>query len=317
MYISVVVPVYNEEGMLEVFYPRISEVLATLDVDYEIMFVNDGSKDRSLEIMTDLAAKDERVSFVNLSRNFGKEAAMSAGIDIAEGDAVIIIDADLQDPPELIPEMVSKWREGYDTVYAKRQRRDKDTALKKWTAISFYKLIGSLSKFEIPQNTGDFRIISRRSVLALRSLPESNRFMKGLFSWIGYKQIAVGYDREEREAGETKFNYWKLWNFALDGITGFTTLPLKLASYVGGLLALCSFFYGLLIILKTLIYSDPVPGYPSIMVMILFLGGIQLMFLGILGEYMGRMFDESKKRPLYLLDQVHHSSVASNKVKSE
>lgn len=312
MYISIVVPVYNEESMLEIFHTRITEVMQSVDIDYEIMFVNDGSKDRSLEIINELAKADERISFLNLSRNFGKESAMSAGIDIAEGDALVVMDADLQDPPELIPEMVEKWREGYDTVYAKRVKRDADSYLKRVTAVSFYKVIGKLSKFEIPRNTGDFRLISRRSVLALRALPENNRFMKGLFAWIGYRQTEVVYERPEREAGETKFNYWKLWNFALDGITSFTTLPLKLASYIGCILAIFSFFYGILIIVKTLLFGDPVPGYPSLMVIVLFLGGIQLVFMGILGEYMGRMFDESKRRPLYLLDRVHRSSVASN-----
>ena len=227
---------------------------------------------------------------------------MSAGLDHADGDAVIIIDADLQDPPELIPEMIRLWKNGYDTVYGQRSERIGETYLKKITAKYFYRIMGSLGRVSVPRDTGDFRLLSRRSVLALRSLPESNRFMKGLFAWIGYKQIALMYTRDARLTGKTKFNYWKLWNFALDGITSFTTIPLKLATYVGLLLSLGAFTYGSLIIAKTLMFGDPVRGYPSLMAAMLFLGGVQLLFLGFIGEYLGRMFDESKRRPLYFIE---------------
>lgn len=303
MYITLVVPVYNEKDVLHTFYDRIKKILSELPYTFEILFINDGSSDNSMSIIEQLAESDPTISYINLSRNFGKECAMTAGIDYAEADAVIFIDADLQDPPELIPQMIEKWQDGYDAVYARRAKRDTDTPLKRLTALGFYKIIAKLSRFEIPHNTGDYRLISRRSVLALRQLPEKNRFMKGLFAWVGYSQTAIEFDREKRAAGTTKFNYWKLWNFALDGITAFSTLPLRLASYIGGFLASISFFYGLFIIAKTLLFGDPVAGYPSLMVVVLFLGGLQLIFMGILGEYLGRTFDESKNRPLYLIDR--------------
>ena len=310
--LTVIVPVFNEETVLGNFFERVSAVFDDLSesqaVEGEILFVDDGSSDSSVEIIKDLAAQDRRISLIRLSRNFGKEAALSAGLDHAESDAVVIIDADLQDPPELIPEMVRLWKEGYDTVYGQRTERRGETFLKRYTASLFYRFVGNLGRVSIPRDTGDFRLLSRRSVLALRNLTESNRFMKGLFAWIGYRQIALRYSRDPRHAGETKFNYWKLWNFALDGITSFTTAPLKLASYIGVVLSLSSFAYGVYVILKTLIYGDPVPGYPSLMTVVLFIGGIQLLFLGVLGEYLGRMFDETKRRPLYLIEEHMRAS---------
>lgn len=305
--LTIIVPVYNEETVLDSFYQRVGSVLQELlenhSVQGDILFVDDGSKDGSVSLIKELANRDSRVSLIRLSRNFGKEAALSAGLDHADSDAVVIIDADLQDPPELIPEMVKLWKQGYDTVYGQRTERRGETFLKRYTASLFYRFVGNLGRVSIPRDTGDFRLLSRRSVLALRNLTESNRFMKGLFAWIGYRQVALKYSRDPRYAGETKFNYWKLWNFALDGITSFTTAPLKLASYIGVALSLGSFAYGLYVVLKTLIYGDPVPGYPSLMTVILFIGGIQLLFLGVLGEYLGRMFDETKRRPLYLIEE--------------
>lgn len=305
--LTIIVPVYNEAQVLSAFHDRMSKVMDGLEMRCELLFVNDGSKDNSLEIIRRLVTLDSRVAYINLSRNFGKEAAMSAGIDHAEGDAVVIIDADLQDPPELIPDMIQLWQQGYDTVYGQRVERLGETWGKKVTAKYFYRLMQTVGRFTIPEDTGDFRLLSRRAVLALRKLSESHRFMKGLFAWIGYSQVALRYSRDPRSAGETKFNYWTLWNFALDGITSFTTFPLKLATYVGTLTALFSFLYGLFIVLRTLLYGDPVAGFPTVMTVILFLGGVQLLFMGILGEYIGRMFDETKRRPLYLVEEYHHS----------
>lgn len=300
--ISILVPVYNEQQVLPIFHQRITQVLDELDFAAEILYINDGSSDESVQLMNALHAQDERVSVLDLSRNFGKEIAMSAGLDFARGDAVIIIDADLQDPPELIPEFITYWQQGYDVVYGQRIQRDGESALKKFTAYSFYRIIRSMSKVEIPTDTGDFRLLSRRAVDALKQLPERNRFMKGLYAWIGYHQKAVRYRRDPRQAGSTKWNYWRLWNFALEGITSFSEVPLKVSSYLGLLIALIAFIYGVIIIAKTLMFGEPVQGYPSLMTVILFLGGVQLMALGVIGEYLGRMFMESKKRPLYLVN---------------
>lgn len=300
--LTVLVPVFNEGDVLLKFHERLVAVLDGLDASTGILYVDDGSTDNSREILASLCETDGRAGFLALSRNFGKEIAMTAGLDHASGDAVVIIDADLQDPPELIPELVERWREGYDVVYARRMDRDGESWLKKATASAFYRVIHHAASFEIPRDTGDFRLLSRRAVEALRRLPEQHRFMKGLFAWIGFRQIGVPYHREPRHAGKTKWNYWRLWNFALEGITSFTTAPLRLASYLGGVIALLAFAYGVVIVIDTLVHGNPVPGYPSLMVVVLFLGGIQLLFIGILGEYLGRMFDESKRRPLYLVD---------------
>jgi glycosyltransferase involved in cell wall biosynthesis len=252
--------------------------------------------------MLGLRAKDSRIAVIDLSRNFGKEVALTAGLDHARGDAVIVIDADLQDPPELIPELVARWREGYDTAYAKRIQRNGETWLKKATASLFYRTIRRMSRVQIPEDTGDFRILSRRAVESLKQLREHHRFMKGLFAWIGYPQIAVPYNRDPRFAGETKWNYWKLWNFALEGITAFTIVPLKMATYLGMLAALSAFAFGAFLFIETLLHGNPIPGYPSLMVVVLFLGGVQLFFIGVVGEYLGRVFNETKGRPLYFLN---------------
>jgi len=258
--LSIIIPAYNEEEVLEEFYRRIVGVVSKIGLPYELIFVNDGSKDRTLQLLTSLSQQNEHLVIIDLSRNFGKEIAVSAGIDFCRGDAVVIIDADLQDPPELIPELIEQWRLGYDNVYARRISREGESKLKKLTAFLFYRSIRGMTHIDIPADTGDFRLLSRRAIDALKQLPERNRFMKGLYAWIGFSAIAVDYHRDSRYAGKTKWNYWKLWNFALEGITSFTEVPLKLASYVGGLMAFVSFLYGAYIIIKTFILGNDVPG---------------------------------------------------------
>jgi polyisoprenyl-phosphate glycosyltransferase len=307
--LSIVVPAYNEADVLPEFHRRVAAVLANQEFHVEIIFVNDGSTDGTLDVMERLAAEDERIALVDLSRNFGKEIALTAGIDHAQGDAVVVIDADLQDPPELIPALVAKWHCGYDVVYAKRMKREGESAFKKATAYVFYRLIRKVSRVEIPEDAGDFRLLSRRAVDALKKLREQHRFMKGLFAWIGYPQIAVPYVRDERHAGVTKWSYWKLWNLALEGFTSFTIGPLKVATYLGLFVAALAFTFASFIVYKTLVFGDPVPGYPSLMVVILMLGGTQLIAMGVIGEYLGRMFDETKRRPLYFVK--HHRAAAT------
>ena len=301
MLLSLVIPAYNEEDVLSEFHSRLSRVLDKLTCDSQVIYVNDGSTDCTEDVLDALRRNDERVAIVTLSRNFGKEIAMTAGFDKSEGDAVVVIDADLQDPPELIPELFDAYREGYDVVYAQRVSRAGERALKKITAFIFYRLIQAATRVKIPSDTGDFRLLSRRALDALKQLRERHRFMKGLFAWIGFPQKAVLYHRDPRKAGQTKWNYWKLWNFAVEGFTSFTIGPLKVATYLGICTATAAFLYAVWVIYKTLAYGDPVAGYPSLMVVLLFLGGIQLMTIGILGEYLGRMFDETKQRPLYFV----------------
>ncbi|MEN8131623.1 MAG: glycosyltransferase family 2 protein [Pseudomonadota bacterium] len=312
MLLSVIVPVFNEEDVLEEFYRRTSKVLDTMAFEAEILFVNDGGTDSSLDLLSQLRDQDSRVGIVDLSRNFGKEAAMTAGLDHSSGDIVVVIDADLQDPPELIPEMIKHWQDGYDVVYAKRSSRQGESFLKKYTARGFYRVMQRVSRVPIPQDTGDFRLMSRRAVDSLARLRETHRFMKGLFAWIGYPQKAILYQRDPRYAGETKWNYWKLWNFAIEGITSFTEIPLKLATYLGLFTALAAFVYGTWVIFKTIMYGDPVAGYPSLMVVVLFLGGVQLVTIGIIGEYLGRTFSESKQRPLYFVNSYHQSAASED-----
>jgi len=311
--ISVVVPAYNEEEVLPEFYRRTSAVLSALGVPYEIVFVNDGSNDSTLLVMTGLRQQDPNVTVVDLSRNFGKEIALTAGLDQCCGDVAVIIDADLQDPPEMIPEFIEGWREGFDVVYAVRTEREGETWLKKLTAHTFYRLMQAISRVKIPKDTGDFRLMTQRSIQALGGLREHHRFMKGLFAWVGFRSKPVYYKRDPRAAGQTKWNYWKLWNLAVEGFTSFTIAPLKIATYFGLGTAMLAFVYAVVVIYKTLAYGDPVRGYPSLMVVVLFLGGIQLLFTGILGEYLGRVFNEVKQRPLYILDTVFPSSLLENK----
>lgn len=300
---SVVVPCFNEAEVLDEFHRRLCSVMEALE-SWEVVYVNDGSTDATLACQAALHRSDPRVVVVNLSRNFGKEIATTAGLDQARGEAVILIDADLQDPPELIPELVEGWREGFDTVYAQRRTRAGESWFKIFTARMFYRVMQTFTGVALPANTGDFRLMSRRVLTALQELPEHHRFMKGLFAWVGYPSRAVLYDRAPRFAGKTSWSYWKLWSLALEGITSFTTTPLKLATYIGLIISTLAGLYGLWIIGKTMVFGSDFPGYPSLMVVVLFMGGAQLVFLGIIGEYLGRIFNETKRRPLYFVERV-------------
>jgi glycosyltransferase involved in cell wall biosynthesis len=272
-------------------------------MECEIIYVNDGSTDDTMIVLTSIRNSDKRVAIMDLSRNFGKETALTAGLHKAVGDAVVVIDADLQDPPELIPRLVEEWQQGYDVVYAQREARAGESLLKKSTAHAFYRIMQRVGRVKIPEDTGDFRILSRRAVDALNTLEERHRFMKGLFSWIGYRQKGVPYRRESRYAGKTKWNYWRLWNLAIEGITSFTTAPLVIATYFGLITAIVAFAFGIYMIIDTLLFGNPVAGYPSLIVVVLFLGGIQLIAIGLLGEYIGRIFNETKQRPLYFVNE--------------
>ncbi|SEP05260.1 Glycosyltransferase involved in cell wall bisynthesis [Luteibacter sp. UNC138MFCol5.1] len=301
--LAIVVPAYNESAVVDIFHARLSAVLDGIDATSRVIYVDDGSQDGTWQVLCAVAGRDARVETIRLSRNFGKEAAMTAGFDAADADAVVVIDIDLQDPPELIPALVARWQEGFDVVYATRGERDGETRTKKFTSAAFYRVMERLSDTPLPRDTGDFRLLSRRAVDALRQLRERQRFMKGLFTWIGYRQTSVTYHREARRAGATKWNYWRLTNLAIEGITSFSTAPLRLATWVGVSAATLAFLYGLWIVLKVLLWGDPVRGYPTLMVVILFLGGAQLLALGVIGEYVGRTYSESKRRPLYYVDE--------------
>lgn len=305
MLISIVVPAYNEQEVLPEFHHRIEAVLDSLPFHSEVLYVNDGSTDATLQVLQSLRERDDRITIVDLSRNFGKEIALTAGLNKAEGAAVIVIDADLQDPPEIIPSLLEEWKKGYDVVYAQRLQRSGESFLKKATARLFYRLMQRMGRVKIPEDTGDFRLLSRRAVDALNTLNEQHRFMKGLFTWIGYAQKAVPYNRDPRSAGQTKWNYWGLLNLAIEGITSFTTAPLRFAAFVGFMTAISAFSYGAYMIVSTLFLGNPVPGYPSLIVIVLFLGGIQLMAIGVVGEYVGRIFNETKQRPLYFINSYY------------
>lgn len=300
--LSVVVPAYNEEKVIVAFHRRLSMVLDKLSLNSEIVYVNDGSRDNTLNLLKGLLAADKRVRIVDLSRNFGKEHAMTAGLDKTEGEAVIVIDADLQDQPELIPDMVAKWQEGFDVVLMKRASRRGESFIKKLTASLFYKFIRKISYVNIPENVGDFRLMSRKVIEALKSCGEETRFMKGLFAWVGFKTYTIEYERDGRLAGNTTWNYWKLWNFALEGITSFSTAPLKIATYIGIGVVSFAVFFGLGDFLIPTLSDDGL-----LIFCITFIGGIQLIILGILGEYLSRVFLESKKRPLYIIDKFYKS----------
>jgi len=302
--LTIVIAAFNEEAALPVLHPRLARVMDGLDLDCRLLYVDDGSRDGTWATLQAIAAGDPRVSLLRLARNFGKELALTAGLDQVGTDGALVLDADGQDPPELIPAFVAKWREGYDVVYGTRSRRDGETWFKRFTAAGFYRVMHWLSRTDIPRDTGDFRLMSRRVLDALRQLRERQRFMKGLFTWVGFRQVALAYDREPRMAGDTKFNYWRLWNLALEGITSFSTVPLRLATYVGVFTALVAFGWGLWIIARTVLWGDPVEGWPSLMTVVLFLGGLQLVALGIIGEYLGRLYVESKQRPLYLVSEA-------------
>jgi glycosyltransferase involved in cell wall biosynthesis len=300
---SVVIPVFEEADGIAQFHARLVPVMTGLAESWEAVYVNDGSRDDSLRVLERLRQADRHIALINLSRNFGKEVATTAGLDYARGEAVIIIDADLQDPPEVIPALVDGWRQGADVVYAQRRIRDGETWAKKLSAQLFYRLMHGIGEIEMPRNAGDFRLLSRRAVDALRQLRERHRFMKGLFAWIGLPSMAVPYDRAPRARGRSKWSYWRLWNLALEGITSYTIMPLKVATYLGLVVALLAAVYGGFIILHTLLYGNRVPGYPSLMAVVLFMGGAQLVTLGVIGEYLGRIFNETKNRPLYLVER--------------
>ena len=311
--ISLIIPAFDEEDVIRPFYERLRAVLDQRPERFEILFVDDGSRDRTAAEIEALRGEDDRVALVRLSRNFGKEIAVTAGLDHAIGDAAIFIDADLQDPPEVIPQLIEKWHEGYDVVYAQRRSRLGDSWLKRATAHCFYGLMRNVGeRVRIPRDTGDFRLMNRLSLDALKGLREQHRFMKGLFAWVGFRQAAVLYDREPRIANRSKWTYWRLWNLSIEGLTSFTTAPLRLATYLGLLVGFLSFAYALVIIYKTLVHGDPVAGYPSLMTVVLFLGGIQLVAIGIIGEYLGRIFNETKSRPLYFLQDYQPSGQSAD-----
>jgi len=303
--LTVVVAAFDEAEVLPTLHARIASTLdAMLDdgIDGRVLYVDDGSDDGTWQVMQAIASGDARVALLRLSRNFGKEAALTAGLDRIEDGAAMILDADGQDPPELIPQFVAKWREGYDDVHGTRTLREGEGWLKRSTAHAFYRVMRHLSKTPIPTDTGDFRLLSPRALAALRQLRERHRFMKGLFGWIGFEQASIPYEREARLGGSSKFNFWRLWNFALEGITSFSTAPLRLATYLGVLTAVLAFAYAVWIVTKALLWGDAVAGWPTMMAVILFLGGVQLVALGLIGEYLGRLYEESKQRPLYLVD---------------
>ncbi len=303
--LSCVVPMYNEAGGIDAFFARLEPVLDKITDDYEIICIDDGSTDSTLDELNVHRARNPRIKIINLSRNFGKDVALSAGLDHAAGQAVVPLDADLQDPPELIAEMMEKWREGYEVVYARRTDRMSDTRAKRVTANWFYRVHNAIADISIPANAGDFRLIDRRVNMALQNLPERTRFMKGLFAWVGFKQASVEYVRPERAHGQSKWRYWRLWQFALDGITGSTTVPLRIWTYLGLLISVTSFLFAAYLILRTLVSGSDVPGYASLMVVMLFFGGINILATGIIGEYVGRIFTEVRNRPLYLVRNTY------------
>ncbi len=304
--ITLLIPAYNEAEALPALFERLDKFTRTVkNYDFELLFVNDGSRDETLEIIKRHAEKDKRISYVNLSRNFGKEIGMIAGIDHVRGDAMVIIDADLQDPPELITEMIKYWEEGYDDVYARRRSRDGETWFKKASSKWYYQLIQSTTNIPIQVDTGDFRLMNRRCIEAVQQFRDSGRNAKAIFSWIGYKKKEILYDRDPRLVGETKWNYRRLVNLALDGITSFTTAPLRLATIIGLIVSFLSFVYIAYLVIRPLFGVETGAGYSSLMAVMLFMGGIQMLFLGIIGEYIARIFNETKKRPLYLIEEYH------------
>jgi glycosyltransferase involved in cell wall biosynthesis len=307
--ISILIPAYNEEPVLPQLVERLEKLANDNDnYNFEFLFVNDGSRDRTLELITDYAKNDQRISYINLSRNFGKEIAMIAGFDYVKGDAMVIIDADLQDPPELIPQMIHFWEQGYDDVFARRRSRAGESFVKKKTSEWYYKILQSSTRIPIQVDTGDFRLLDRRCIEALKSFRESERYTKGMFSWIGYRKKEILYDRDPRAAGESKWNYGKLINLAIDGITSFTTAPLRISTFFGALISFTAFVYILYLVVRPLFGVPTGGGYSSTMAVILFLGGVQLLSLGIIGEYIGRIFNESKNRPLYFIEEYHEAN---------
>ena len=306
--LSLVVPFYNEEAVVSVFFETLTPVLRSIpDTDYEIICVNDGSTDSTLDKLLAALEGDRHIRVIDLSRNFGKEAALTAGIDAAEGGAVIPFDADLQDPPEVIPQLVTRWREGYDVVLAKRSDRYTDTFTKRRTASLFYRVHNAIADIAIPENAGDFRLMSRQAVESLKQLPENRRFMKGLFAWVGFRTTSVEYVRRPRVGGKSKFSWWKLWNLALEGLTSFSTLPLRVWTYAGGTTAGFAVIYAVYLTVRTWVRGVDVPGYASIVTAVLFLGGVQLVGIGVIGEYVGRIYMEAKRRPVYIVRRIYRA----------
>lgn len=303
--ISLVIPCHNEEEAIPVFLSTVAPIMDATGLDYEMVFVDDGSRDATVPTLIGFSHQFPQIRLVELSRNFGKEAAMTAGFTYASGDAIIPMDADLQDPPELIPEMIAKWQEGYKVVHAVRRSRETDSWAKRNTAKAFYRLMEDITDVKIPSNCGDYRLMDRAVVNAILSFPERNRFMKGIMAAAGFKAAQVEYDRPERAAGETKFNFWKLWNFALDGITGFSTVPLRVWTYIGAIVAFWSFAFAGWIVAKTVVWGVVTPGYATVTSVVLFLGGVQLIGIGVLGEYIGRIVAETKRRPLFLVGSLY------------
>lgn len=304
--ISILVPCYNEEASLPLLYNELVKLMnAHRDYDWEVLLVNDGSKDNTLEVMRDLRSKDDRVCYVDLSRNFGKEKAMLAGFDYVTGDCMVIMDADLQHPPHVVNEMIAKWEEGYDDVYAKRKSRGKEPWLRKQLSLLFYKILQKTTKIEILPNVGDFRLLDRKCIESLKCLRETERYTKGMYCWIGYRKTYVEFEQQNRQAGQSSWNFWGLLSLAVEGIVSFTTFPLRIATLVGILTSLFAFIYMIYVIVKALLYGDPVSGFPTLLSVMLFLGGIQLLALGIIGEYIGRIFHETKGRPVYLVREYN------------
>jgi glycosyltransferase involved in cell wall biosynthesis len=298
---SIVVPVYNEQDAIPLFDTAVRAALNNEEnLELEFVFVNDGSRDGTLHALLALRDRHADVSIVDLSRNFGKEAALTAGLDHCGGDVVVPMDVDLQDPPELLPDLIAQWRRGFDVVLARRTSRKSDSLMKRWCASAFYRMHNFVSEPEIVENVGDFRLMDRTVIEALKRLPESRRFMKGLFAWVGFRHAVVPYERPSRSSGSSKFNGWRLWNLALEGVTSFTTAPLRVWTYIGGIAALLSFAYGTYLVLRVLIRGIDVPGYASVFVAVVFLGGLQLLGIGVIGEYLGRTYVESKGRPVYI-----------------
>ncbi len=308
--LSLVVPVFNEEESIDLFLDTVIPLLEKVSLRFELVFINDGSRDETFARLFDRGRHDRRIRIVNLSRNFGKEAALTAGIDHAKGDILIPMDIDLQDPPDLIQPFIARWREGYDIVYGVRTARLTDTRAKRMSADWFYRVFNSMSPVRIPPNVGDFRLVDRRAVEVLRQLPERNRFMKGLFAWVGFNSIGVPYERPQRAAGTTKFNFWRLWNFALDGVVSFSTAPLRAWFYVGVVIAAIAVLYALFIVTRVLIFGIDTPGYASLLIAVLLMGAIQLLSLGIIGEYLGRLFLEVKGRPIYVVEGVYEDGTS-------
>lgn len=307
--VSIMVPCFNEENVLPSFYAEARKVMdREADYDWELLLINDGSHDETLKVIYGLYENDNRISYIDLSRNFGKENAMMAGFDYVEGDCVIIMDADLQDPPSLIPEMLEYWEKGYQDIYAKRSSRGKETWLRKRMSLLFYHILDMSSRYDVLKDVGDFRLLDRKCIDALKHLRENERYTKGLFCWIGYKKKEILFERGNRQAGESGWGYMSLFNLAIDGITSFTTAPLRIATVIGLIVAIWSFCYMLWIILRVLLWGDPVAGYPTIMTVMLFLGAVQLISIGILGEYIGRIFNETKNRPVYLVNEYKSRS---------